>query len=116
MILCQRNYAQLRLIFDEYQHLTGHDIEKAIKNEFSGNSEQCLLSIVRAIRCKPAFFAKCLHKYMEGIGTEDKNLIRVIVTRSEIDMEEIKREFHTMYGKSLKDKLRVCSIFTIQYH
>ncbi|XP_044754372.1 annexin B9-like isoform X2 [Coccinella septempunctata] len=106
MILCQRNYAQLRLIFEEYQHLTGHDIEKAIKNEFSGNSENCLLSIVRAIKNKPAFFAKCLHKYMEGIGTEDKNLIRVIVTRSEIDMQEIKREYYTMYGKSLKDRLR----------
>ncbi|XP_045473247.1 annexin B9-like [Harmonia axyridis] len=106
MILCQRNYAQLKLIFEEYQNLTGHDIEKAVKNEFSGSSEDCMLGIIRAIKNKPAFFAKCLHKYMEGIGTEDKNLIRVIVTRCEIDMVEIKREFHSKYGKSLKDAIR----------
>ncbi|KAL3267781.1 hypothetical protein HHI36_006910 [Cryptolaemus montrouzieri] len=106
MILCQRNYAQLRLIFDQYLHLTGHDIEKAIKNEFSGNSEECMLGIVRAVKSKPAFFAKCIHNYVKGLGTRDKNLIRVIVTRSEIDMQEIKREFHTMYGHSLKDTLR----------
>ncbi|KAK9889676.1 hypothetical protein WA026_007055 [Henosepilachna vigintioctopunctata] len=106
MILCQRNFAQLRIIFDKYQQLTGHDIEKAIKNEFSGNSEDSLLAIVRAVRNKPAFFAKCLHKYMKGAGTEDDNLIRVIVTRSEIDMVEIKREFQSMYGTSLKDKIR----------
>ncbi|KAK9889679.1 hypothetical protein WA026_007058 [Henosepilachna vigintioctopunctata] len=106
MVLCQRNFAQLRLIFDKYHQLTGHDIEKAIKNEFSGSSEDCLLAIIRAVRNKPAFFAKCLHNYMKGLGTDDKNLIRVIVTRCEIDMVDIKKEFQTMYGKTLKDKIR----------
>lgn len=35
-VLCQRNYAQLRLIFKEYETMTGHTMEKAIENEFSG--------------------------------------------------------------------------------
>ena len=44
-ILCSRSYAQLRLIFDEYHRLTGHEINKAIKNEFSGDIETGLLAI-----------------------------------------------------------------------
>lgn len=35
-VLCQRNFAQLRLIFKEYETMTGHSLEKAIENEFTG--------------------------------------------------------------------------------
>jgi Annexin. len=44
-ILCSRSYPQLQQIFIEYQRLTGHDFEKAIKNEFSGDIESGLLAI-----------------------------------------------------------------------
>lgn len=44
-ILCSRSYPQLKQIFEEYQRLTGHDFEKAIKNEFSGDIEAGLLAI-----------------------------------------------------------------------
>lgn len=107
MILCQRNYAQLRLIFDEYQRLTGHDIEKAIKNEFSGDIEEGLLAVVRSIKNQPAFFAKRLNKSMKGLGTNDRDLIRLVVTRSEIDMGDIKREYQSKYGESLADAIKV---------
>ena len=36
-ILVQRNLWQLKQIFAEYKNLTGHDIENAIDNEFSGD-------------------------------------------------------------------------------
>lgn len=101
MILCSRNYNQLKLIFDEYQRIAGHDIEQAIKGEFSGDIEQGLLAVVRAIRNLPAFFAKRLHQSMAGLGTNDNQLIRIIVTRSEVDMGEIKQHYAAMYGKDL---------------
>jgi annexin A7/11 len=44
-ILCSRSYPQLKQIFNEYQRLTGHDFEKAIKNEFSGDIASGLLAI-----------------------------------------------------------------------
>lgn len=36
-VICQRNYAQLRLICDEYQKLTNHTLVQAIESEFSGD-------------------------------------------------------------------------------
>ncbi|KAL1491916.1 hypothetical protein ABEB36_012437 [Hypothenemus hampei] len=105
-VLCQRNWAQLQLIFQEYERLTGHDIEKAIKNEFSGDAEDALLAVVRSIKNQAAFFAKYLNKSMKGLGTDDRDLIRLVVTRCEIDMVEIKREYQAKYGESLADAIK----------
>ena len=46
-----------------------------------------------------------LYKSMEGIGTRDDILIRVIVTRAEIDMQAIKAEFSRKYNKRLEDMI-----------
>lgn len=44
-ILVTRSYQQLRAIFQKYEEIAGHDIETAIKNEFSGSIEDGLLAI-----------------------------------------------------------------------
>ena len=44
-----------------------------------------------------------LHKAMKGLGTNDTTLIRIIVTRTEIDMQYIKAEYQKKYKKSLND-------------
>lgn len=107
MVLCQRNYAQLQLIFQEYERITGHDIENAIKNEFSGDSKDGFLAVVKSIKNQAAFFASRLNKSMKGLGTNDRQLIRLVVTRCEVDMVEIKREYHSLFGESLADAIKV---------
>ncbi|OXU22350.1 hypothetical protein TSAR_001009 [Trichomalopsis sarcophagae] len=102
-ILVSRNAAQLRQIFAEYQNITGHDIEQAIENEFSGDVKKGLLAIVKCVKNRAGFFAEQLYKSMKGAGTNDRRLIRLVVTRSEIDMGEIKQVFQQMYGESLED-------------
>lgn len=44
-ILVRRSYQQLRQTFIEYEKLTGHDIEVALKKEFSGDVQSGLLAI-----------------------------------------------------------------------
>lgn len=107
MVLCQRNYAQLQLIFQEYQRITGHDIEKAIKNEFSGDCKDGFLAVIRSIKNQAAFFASRLNKSMKGLGTNDNQLIRLVVARCENDMVEIKTEYQRSYGESLADAIKV---------
>ena len=57
--------------------------------------------LVRCIKDKPAYFAKKLHDAMDGLGTNDEVLARVIVTRVECDMVQIKEAFHRNYNESL---------------
>ncbi|XP_063994637.1 annexin B9-like isoform X1 [Diachasmimorpha longicaudata] len=102
-ILVQRNIPQLIQIFQEYHNITGHTIRDAIENEFTGDIKKGLLAIVKCVENRAQFFAEQLYKSMKGMGTDDRRLIRLIVTRSEIDMGEIKQEFSRTYGKSLED-------------
>lgn len=44
-ILCTRSYAHLRRVLTEYQRISGHTLEKAIKEEFSGDIKAGLLAI-----------------------------------------------------------------------
>ncbi len=44
-IFASESMLQLKLVFDEYYRLTGHDIEKAIRSEMSGFAEKAFLAI-----------------------------------------------------------------------
>ncbi|OCT86667.1 hypothetical protein XELAEV_18020353mg [Xenopus laevis] len=100
-ILCSRNRNHLLRVFEEYKKIAKKDLESSIKSEMSGHFEDALLAIVKCIKSRPAYFAERLYKSMKGMGTDDKTLIRVMVSRCEIDMLEIRCEFKKMYGKSL---------------
>uniref|UniRef100_A0A665VQQ8 Annexin n=1 Tax=Echeneis naucrates TaxID=173247 RepID=A0A665VQQ8_ECHNA len=100
-VLCVRNRNHLLRVFEEYQKISGRDIEDSIKREMSGCLEDVFLAIVKCMRNKPAFFAERLYKSMKGLGTTDSVLIRIMVSRAEIDMLDIKAQFQKMYGKTL---------------
>ncbi|XP_078285311.1 annexin A4-like [Rhinoraja longicauda] len=100
-ILCIRNRVHLKRVFEEYKKIANKDIEASIKGEMSGSLENSLLAIVKNMKNQPTYFAERLHNSMKGAGTEDNTLIRVMVSRCEIDMLDIKDEFQKMYGKSL---------------
>ncbi|PAV84327.1 hypothetical protein WR25_24800 [Diploscapter pachys] len=106
-IFSRRNPKQLRKIFAEYERLSGIPIEKAINKEFKGDLAAAYLTIVRTFSDKQAtFFAEQMHAAMKGLGTKDNNLIRAIVTRSEIDLALIQEEYLKLYNKSLAEAIK----------
>jgi annexin A7/11 len=105
-ILAAQNHAQLRLVFDEYQKVTKHSIEKAIESEFSSDIRDGLLAIIKCIRSRPSYFAELLQNSMKGLGTRDTDLIRLVVTRAEIDLRDIRDAYQHMYKTPLEKTIQ----------
>ncbi|XP_039274449.1 annexin A13-like [Styela clava] len=100
-IFCNRSFPQIRATCYEYEKLAGHTMLKAVDKEFSGDMKKALTAIIQISDYAPIYFANRLHKAMCGVGTDDSTLIRIVTTRCEVDMGEIKKEFEKTYGKSL---------------
>ncbi|KAK7291341.1 hypothetical protein RIF29_06402 [Crotalaria pallida] len=102
-IFSERSWAHLAAVSSYYHDMYGHSLKKAVKNETSGDFAHALLTIIECAVNPGKYFAKVLYKAMKGMGTSDARLIRVIVTRTEIDMQYIKVEYSKKYNKTLND-------------
>ncbi|KAG7518797.1 arf-GAP with Rho-GAP domain, ANK repeat and PH domain-containing protein 3 isoform X1 [Solea senegalensis] len=87
--------------FDVYRKLCGSDIEDSIKGETIGNLENLLLAVAKCARSVPEYFAESLYRSMRRAGTDDDALMRIMVSRSEVDMLDIRACFKKTYGQSL---------------
>lgn len=52
---------------------------------------------------------------MQGLGTDDQTLIRIVTTRAEVDMVQIKQEFQRKYSQSLEQFIKVSNPSHIYY-
>ncbi|XP_048478701.1 annexin B10 isoform X3 [Plutella xylostella] len=105
-ILAHESFEQLRLVFDAYKQLSGRTIEQAIKAELDGELRDALSAIVETCQNAAAWFASRLRAAMQGLGTDDRTLIRIIVSRSEIDLGDIRDEYERLYDKTLVSEVK----------
>ncbi|VDD90746.1 unnamed protein product [Enterobius vermicularis] len=100
-----QNVHQLARIFSEFQSIHGETIQTVISRVFSGDARDLYSHLADFIQNKPRFFARQLYEAMKGLGTRDTDLIRIIVSRSEIDLQDIREEFEKVYKKPLSEWL-----------
>ncbi|XP_068167107.1 annexin A3a isoform X2 [Antennarius striatus] len=100
-ILCQRNIFQLRQTLVEYKTIGGNTLQESIKKEMSGDLRELLVAIVKCVKSVPIYFAERLRGSMKGAGTDEWTLNRIMVSRSEIDLLDIRAEYKKLYEHSL---------------
>ncbi|XP_077240195.1 annexin-like protein RJ4 [Tasmannia lanceolata] len=100
-ILSTRSKPQLNATFNRYRDEYGTSITKC----FMGDPMDEFLSAVRvAIRCISSphkYFEKVLRNAINGLGTDEDTLTRVVVTRAEKDLKEIKEAYYKRNSVSL---------------
>ncbi|XP_061541936.1 annexin A6 isoform X1 [Phycodurus eques] len=106
-ILCTRSFTHLRKVFQEFVRFSNKDIEQIIKKEMSGDVKNAFYAIVRSVKNQPSYLADRLYKAMKGLGTDDRALIRIMVSRSEIDLFNIRKEFKETQDTSLHEFIKV---------
>lgn len=65
---------------------------------------------VECVENPAAWFAGRLRAAMQGLGTDDRTLIRIVVTRAEHDLGAVKREYERLYDKTLESEVRVRAV------
>ena len=105
-IFATRSPCEIAAIAQHYRQLAGVDLYTSIQKEFSGNVEKLLKAIFYASINAPEWFATRVRNALEGAGTKDKQLIRIIVSRAEIDLREIKQAYFRLYGRDMVSDIR----------
>ncbi|XP_006826964.3 annexin D7 [Amborella trichopoda] len=106
-LLSGRSMEQLRSILQCYKELYGHDLSKSLRREKFEEFGKDLKRVIKCVEYPHKHFAKQLRKAWSN-GQRESNvmaqegLIRIVVTRHEIDMEEIERAFCNKSGVSLE--------------
>uniref|UniRef100_A0A673B944 Annexin n=1 Tax=Sphaeramia orbicularis TaxID=375764 RepID=A0A673B944_9TELE len=83
-ILCHRSIPQLRQTLVEYKNISKKTLQESIESEMSGNLEKLLVAIVSL-----SWTFGCL----------------ILVSRSEIDLLDIRAEYKKLFGNSLYSQL-----------
>ena len=105
-IFATRSPVEIAAIASFYQQIAGVDLYTSLKKEFSGNVEKLLKAIFYCSINPPEWFATRVRNSLEGSGTKDKQLIRIIVSRAEIDLRQIKQAYYKLYGRDMVTDIR----------
>ncbi|RZC77551.1 hypothetical protein C5167_001750 [Papaver somniferum] len=101
MILSTRSKTHLKVVFDHYKELYGNDIQEDL------HDESILKEAVICLTSPQLYFAKVLDMAL-AIGANEntkEGLTRVIVTRADTDMKEIKEQYANLYGVQFLSKI-----------
>ena len=100
-ILTKASPAEMKMINKIYTQKYNHGLLKAIDNEFSGDLKKLLKTMVHVSLNPSEYFATRVNYAIKGLGTKDTLLIRILVTRDELDMPQIKEAYRTLYKKDM---------------
>ena len=100
-IFTQKSREELASISKVYFKWYSKTLFEIIEKLFSGDAKRILKAIVYALLSPSEYFAYRINKAIKGLGTNDTILIRVLVSRDEIDIGRIKRYYKQLYQKDL---------------
>jgi hypothetical protein len=100
-IFTEKSQADFIRIAQLYYKLTKKTILSVVEKEFSGDCKEALIGIIYAMLSPAEFFAKKVYKAVKGLGTDNNTLIRILITRDEKDMPQIKQFFKQLYKKDM---------------
>ena len=97
---------EIMLCAKYYHKKTQKTILKAVEENFEGDVKTLFTSIIYATLNPSEFYARKVHKAIEGFGTDDNTLIRILVTRDEVDMPKIKQYYKKMFEKDMIEDIK----------
>jgi annexin A7/11 len=100
-VFTQKSREELALICKIYYNIYKRTLLEVVESSFSGNGRRVLKAIIYSLLSPSEYFAYRINKALKGFITNDNTLIRILVSRDEIDSDRIKRYYYQLYGITL---------------
>ncbi len=100
-VFTKQSKEAFKLIKEIYDNLDGKGLLKTVEDLFSGDFEDVLVGIYYAMVSPADYYAKKIHESIDGVGTHELNLNRIIVSRAEEDMKDIINAYNRLYHTSM---------------
>ena len=103
---------ELVVISKHFHKLTGKTLPQALneRNEFTKEMKVYMQTVLFAVMAPSEYFATRIRKAIEGWGTDNWLLIRMLITRDELDMKYIRMYYKDKYKiEMIKDIESDCS-------
>jgi len=97
-VVAFRSSAQLQQIAQKFNTMYGKTLPAWLKSELSGKFEDCVLGRFYQPLGYQAYVCR---KAMKGVGTDERALIDVICTKSNEEMELLKKAYEVLFKRDL---------------
>ncbi|TKY49685.1 Annexin protein RJ4 [Spatholobus suberectus] len=102
-ILTTRSKTQLVATFNRYRDEHGISISKKLLDQASDDFHKVLHTAIRCINDHKKYYEKVLRNAIKKFGTDEDGLSRVVVTRTEKDLKDIKELYYKRNSVHLED-------------
>lgn len=109
-ILTKTSTPELQLLIDTYQKKAGESLLVSIDKEFTGDVKKTLKTIIYANTTPSEYFAQRVNEAITSGGQKDELLMRILITRDEVDMPKIKECYKTLYGKDMVESVKEATL------
>ena len=97
---------ELITVGKEYHKKYKKNIVKVVESETDGDLKKLFKAILYGLVSPSEYFARQINYAVQGAGTSDENLIRIIVSRKDEDIKMIKKYYKKLFGKNLADVIK----------
>lgn len=105
-VFVKKSREDLILISRAYYERTGKSLYDAIESEVAGNNRKLLKAILFAVITPAEWFAKKISKALQGLGGDYNTIRRILISRSEIDMEAIRDYYYMDNNNELRTDIQ----------
>ncbi|XP_071794155.1 uncharacterized protein [Asterias amurensis] len=97
------SFAQIREVLEHYEQLTESRVQDEFRSTLAGDYRDAMQALVKCLYNCAMYMAERLR--ISLVRKNSSSLIRLLVTRSEIDMPQIRKAYRQRYGETLMDAI-----------
>lgn len=105
-VLVMYSPAEVAMIARMYMKKYKASLKEVVEKVFKGDAKLLVSTLVESLVNPPRYFAMRIRKALDCFSVKSKTLMRVVVTRSEIDIPQIKRWYRRIYKSDMVEDIK----------